>query len=202
MHKFIFLEGCSGTGKSTLSNSVKEYLDCRNVPTKLLKYPTDFLKDKIQMERHGDIRDPLLEAYLFATDFRYLLLKHVFIERMDTVFVLDRSYVTSCADSNYGGVNIETVLSINKLHPRPDILFLLDCSPEIMISRISKREIMDGKKKSKTEDLEYLKELRRRYLLLIPYFENTVLVDSDRPIDKIFMDLVVRINQTILKDLI
>ncbi len=73
MGKFICFEGISGSGKSTLVEYSERYLHARGEPVQRLKFPTGYLREEIQEARSRDIRDPRMEAALFARDYRALL---------------------------------------------------------------------------------------------------------------------------------
>ncbi len=195
VHKLIFFEGPSGVGKSTLSELTKDYLINKGLRAQKIKYPTPYLRELIQSERYNEKRDPILEAYLFASDFRNLLFREILPIKEDTIFIFDRSYVTSCADSNYGENEIKTILEINKHNPRPDLLFILNCLPQTAIQRIKQRELETGKPISKRETLDYITELMERYKLIPENFENTELVNVEQPLDRVLLNITKKIGE-------
>lgn len=195
MHKLIFFDGSSGVGKSTLCELTKDYLVNKGFKAQKIKYPTSYLREMIRDERYSEDRDPFLESYLFAADFRHLFFREVLPVKGDTLFLLDRSYVTSCADSDYGWNNVRMILDINRHNPRPDLLLILYCSPETAMERIKRRVLETGIPISKKETLDYIAKSMRRYVLLAESFNNTMLVNTEEPIDAVLSQVTTKIEE-------
>ena len=142
MKKIICFEGTSGSGKSTLCDLTVSYLNNHGTNAKKIKFPTGYLGNKIREARNAEKRDPFLESYLFACDFRHCYTHIVLPNAGCNTFVFDRSFVTSYADSNFGGNSLELIANINRYNPIPDMLFILDCSPERAVARINERNLI------------------------------------------------------------
>ena len=128
-HRLISFDGTSGTGKSTICRLTKDYLVEKGYDCQIIKFPSGHLRDLIQDERYSETRDPFLESYLFAASFRGLIVRNVIPVKDQTIFLFDRSYITSYVDSNYGSNNIENIIEINKYNPKFDLSFILGGLP-------------------------------------------------------------------------
>lgn len=186
MKRIICFEGTSGSGKSTLCELTVSYLNNCGTNAKKIKFPTGYLGNKIREARDAEKRDPYLESYLFACDFRHCYMHMVLPDTRCNTFVFDRSFVTSYADSNFNGNSPELIALVNRYNPAPDILFILDCSPEIAVARVNERNIKTGKPISKRENMGYIAVLRPKFLALGDYFSNAIIINTELEIEESF----------------
>lgn len=108
--------------------------------------------------------------------------------RKEGAFVLfDRYYKDLMADPlRYrfsGSLSLANV--IFKLMPKPDAVFLLDASPDVLLSR--KQEVAPSE----------LKEIVTRYRSIIAETPNGILIDATQPIDAVAGDLMKKLSEII-----
>lgn len=180
MAKLIFFEGTSGSGKNTFCERTPEYFRVIGISSEIVKFPTNYTRDKIQELRYSNNRDLILEAMLFALDFgNFLNIKYKSSEG-DHVFIFDMSYATSFADSNFRDTTLDDIRKINAYNREPHALFILDCPPELAMGRIRERNRLTGKEISHLENIDYLTKLRERFRQVSLEFPRAHLVDTTK----------------------
>ncbi len=174
---FIAVEGIDGSGKTTLCNGLKCYMEKRGSKVYLTKEPTgdpsDYRGDdislflKFTLDRYDHQRlilEKLGSGYIVISD-RYILSSYSY--QMDGIkeFFGDEKPALEWMDS------VSSVIAV-----RPDINILLDIDPEIAFRRIASRPGKD-----KFENLETLRRARENYLKM----ENTVKIDASMERDEL-----------------
>ena len=151
------------------------------------------------------------ELFLFAAARSELVAKKIGPQRddPDLVIVADRYADSTVAYQGYGrGIDIETVQVINSLATHglmPDLTFLLDCSPEIGISRVGGLQlrlpldtmpVADNRErdaegmKFEEEPVEFHKRIRKGFLALADQEpDRWRIVDATQPIDAVSNDI-------------
>lgn len=198
-HRLISFDGTSGTGKSTICRLTKDYLVEKGYDCQIIKFPSGHLRDLIQDERYSETRDPFLESYLFAASFRGLIVRNVIPVKDQTIFLFDRSYITSYVDSNYGSNNIENIIEINKYNPKFDLSFILYNDAPTAMKRIRKRAITEGKPISKRETLEYISDAKDKYLSMENILDNLILIDAEQSVKCVLSEIINKLNKELLK---
>lgn len=145
---YIVLEGIVGSGKSTQSKRLVEFLSqkqqkeviyVREPGSTPIAEDIRYLAQKKEWE--NETMHPLTNAYLYAAA-RAQTLQTVVKPALETgkIVISDRSFLSSCAiqwEAQWLGIN--TVLWINKSavdKHLPDIIFYLDIDIELALSRI------------------------------------------------------------------
>lgn len=145
---YIVIEGIVGTGKSTQSKKIQEYLR-KKYPNKeiiLTREPggteiAENIRKAVQGTKYEEEMDPICEAYLYAGARAQSLRKIVKqINNKDTIVISDRSFITSTANQGEGrSIGIDKVLKINEIAIEgflPDIVFFLDLPYKMGLKRV------------------------------------------------------------------
>ena len=159
----IVFEGIDGSGKTTHSNILYNYLTQRGFDSIILKEPTkgkwgEKIKEIAKFGRRGI--SPKEELEYFIND----RLEDVEINinpclAAKKIVIMDRYYISTMAYQGVVGFDPEEIRKMNEeFAPIPDIIFLLDIEPEIAVSRIMTERggIYPGFEKA-----EYLKKVRK-----------------------------------------
>ncbi len=188
--KFIVFEGIDGSGLSTQSQLLKEYLTKRTAKILLTKEPTDGL---IGMLIRSTLRkrikfDDTTLALLFAAD-RTDHLANIKFNNYDYV-ISDRYYISNFAYQSQT-IDLNFLIEINKFARKPDLVIFLDVKPETCIERIThNRDHIEL-----YENIEKLRATKENYLKIMDYLRknfdlNVVFVDGNRSIEEVRKDIV------------
>lgn len=136
----VALEGIEGSGKSVLSENLREFFEEEGFNILKVEEPTDFLESKIR-ENNGHDFHPEINALLFAAD-RLKQYDEVIrpAEEKNDIILMDRSIISSYAYQSSLDVNMEWIDEINRYMPIPDVVVFLDVDPEVGLDRISDRD--------------------------------------------------------------
>lgn len=187
--KFIVFEGIDGSGLSTQSQLLKEYLTKTSAKILLTKEPTDGL---IGMLIRNTLRkrlkfDDTTLALLFAAD-RTDHLANIKFDAHDYV-ISDRYYISNFAYQSQT-IDLNFLIEINKFARKPDLVIFLDVKPETCIERIThNREHIEL-----YENIEKLITTKENYLKIIAHLRknfdlNVVFVDGNRSIEEVRKDI-------------
>ncbi|CEG11600.1 putative thymidylate kinase [groundwater metagenome] len=188
--KFIVFEGIDGSGLSTQSRLLKEYLTKTSAKILLTKEPTDGL---IGMLIRSTLRkqikfDDKTLALLFAAD-RMDHLASIKFNNYDYV-ISDRYYISNFAYQSQT-IDLNFLIEINKFARKPDSVIFLNVKPETCIERITRnRDNIEL-----YENIEKLKATKENYLKIMDYLRknfdlNVVFVDGNRSIEEVRKDIV------------
>ncbi|MDR1939707.1 MAG: dTMP kinase [Clostridiales bacterium] len=182
--KFIVFEGVDGSGKSTQSKLLAEYLASKGISCRLTREPTDSPIGALARQcMTGRITaDERTISALFAAD----RLDHLYNDRDGILGLIDRGisvisdryYFSSYA---YHGVHLDMkwVIETNRLSAevlRPDINIYLDIEPDKAIMRLGERGSLE-----RYEKLDNIKKVRDKYFEafeLLKDSENVVVIKS------------------------
>lgn len=158
---FIVIAGNIGSGKSTLTKHISEYLGFKPYyePVKENKYLELYYKD---MERYGFT----MQIYLLSARFR----QHQQVLWNQENVVQDRSIYEDVIfakmvhdQGNMSDLDFETYINIfsdmSNFLRQPDLMLFLDATPEKCMERIKER----GRECEKGLPIEYLKDLEKGY---------------------------------------
>ncbi len=185
----ITFEGIDGSGKTTQSRKLYEFLRAKGINVSLYREPGgtplgEELRD-ILIKRELNERTELL---LFESARAQLVLEKLKpdMER-GAVVILDRFTDSTLAYQGYGrGLDLELVRRLNEFASfgiKPDITFLLDVEPELAVNRI--------REKTRFDKLEFLKRVRDGFLEIArgeP--ERVVVLDTRRGEEEVFQSIV------------
>jgi dTMP kinase len=165
---FITFEGGEGCGKSTQSRLLLKKLQQQNVPVVLTHEPGgtalgNELRKALKRKRGSSI-SPHAELLLFAAS-RAQLAAEVIRPALEEgkVVICDRFSHSTLIYQGYGrGLDFTAIEMLNNLatmHLNPDLIILLDISPEQGLAR--KRSSKD---RFESEDLSFHRRVREGYL--------------------------------------
>ena len=145
---FISLEGGEGAGKTTQAATLANRVEAMGLRCLRIREPgsTPLGADLRKLIKRSHTSDEAMsrpaELFLFAAARSELVAKVIGPQRddPDLVVVADRYADSTVAYQGYGrGIDIETIKTVNALATHgvmPHLTFLLDCPPEIGISRV------------------------------------------------------------------
>ena len=149
---YIVFEGIVGTGKTTHSKKLAEYLK-KKYPEKKIVWTrepggTDIsqkIREIAQGTKYASEMDPICEIYLYAASRAQSLRKVVKPELIkNNIVVADRSYITALVNQGIGkNLGIDRVMSINKEavgNITPDLIIFLDYGVRRSLKRTFDKE--------------------------------------------------------------
>jgi dTMP kinase len=192
---FITIEGCEGTGKSTLISSLYAYLTeekKRFVVKSFEPGATHFGKEirNILLHREDLILSPRSELFLFLADRAHhvdVLIKPALDE--DLIVICDRFIDSSIAYQGYA----RGVMDLDRLEEIclfatdgliPDLTFYLDLDPKISMSRIK-----GEKDRLEKEEFEFHENVRAGYIALAKkHPERIRTIDASKSKEEVFSE--------------
>ncbi|MCD6535508.1 MAG: dTMP kinase [Thaumarchaeota archaeon] len=180
----IAFEGVDGSGKTTQAKRLVKWLSDNGVEAKYTCEPTRGALGKTlrAMAYRGDA-DARVEALLFAAD-RLTHLRKVIEPLLErgVIVVSDRYLHSSLAYQSITIGDQKWVEEINRFARKPDLGLFLDVDPEVGLRRLKRR------KKTKFEDVEFLRRVRERYLEYVERGE-LIRVNAERDLDEVFSEI-------------
>jgi dTMP kinase len=199
--KYFVIEGIDGTGKTTQAGKLAERLEKENYKTISVTEPTrDMPIGKVlrhylsgECERYDKKAEAWREMLLFSAD-RIDLAKRQILPALESgkCVVSDRNYLSTVAYEGalMGDESRMIQLTYNMLHDKaivkPDMLLIIDISPEESMKRMAK------KKKEKFEkEIKFLEEVAKIYRYSPNYFGDHVMVfiDGTGSMEKVHDDI-------------
>ena len=165
---FISIEGIEGCGKSTLVNSLGQYLQERNIDYVITKEPGSTSIGKILRSILLDKKQqisPLTELLLMFSDRLDHLDKVIKPSLEEGKIVITDRYIDSTYAYQGSGRGIPKNIIDNLVSQTeimlPDRTILLDLSPEVGLKRASTRNELD---RFESENIEFHERLRKSFL--------------------------------------
>jgi dTMP kinase len=185
--KFIVFEGLDGSGLSTQSSLLKNYLVKKGKIAVLTKEQTDsVIGGLIKSALKKDFSTPPLALQLlFAADRAHHLEKEIEPALKEGKVVISDRYIFSTLAYGSLDIDLEFLKLINSKFRKPDLTFILDCKPEVCLSRI----VGERFHLELFEQKEKMEKIRKNYLALKDYFPNVFVIDSNRKIEEVFEDI-------------
>lgn len=193
MGKSIFIEGIDGSGKSTATKQLVEFLQERGEKVLFLREPGgsqyyEAIREHIHFQDYK--RSPLSDMLTCAGGIaENIQLTKAAMNRNEWV-VSDRSYVSNYVYQVTKGLNENTAEQINKLALGDfnyDIKILIDVSVPVAHKRLEKID----KKKDRWETLgqDYFQKVRETYLN-IARKENFVVINGEQSVEEVKKQLI------------
>ncbi|MBI2462860.1 MAG: dTMP kinase [Candidatus Spechtbacteria bacterium] len=186
--KFIVFEGLDGSGSTTQSAKLHQYLMSEKKRSHMTKEPTNYLiGGLIRSWLSGDWESsPVCLQLLFTADRAHHLEKEVIPLLEKGIHVIsDRYFLSTMA---YGALEIpdrKWLTEINKHFPEPDLTVLLKVTPRTCMKRITEN-------RNHFELFEKERELERvwtNYEYFAKSFPRVAIVDGERDIEVIFKEV-------------
>jgi dTMP kinase len=202
---FIVFEGIDGSGKTTQSKLLFDFLLKKRKKVIWTKEPTKGNIGSLLTNKYLKDTDlPFVDALLFAAD-REEHLKTEVIPALNQgkIVISDRYYHSTLAYQQAQGLELKWLLQLNKNFIKPDLTVIIDVEPEIAMVRIKldkKRKIEERKK---FEKLEFLKKVRKNFLDLpkILKDEKIVVIDGNEEKEKVFKNVLKEIKKNLFQSL-
>lgn len=200
--KFIVFEGSDGSGKSTVLESVKEYLDQANVDYILTREPGgtkigEQIRD-ILLNIENKEMDDRTEALLFAAARAQGVAEKVKKElEMGRIVISDRYVLSSLVYQGYArDLSLEGVKAINEfaidgLHP--DYTFFLDVDPITVLNR--KRQAVEADR-LEDESNSYHERVYEGYKKLLDP-ENTIVIDASKSLEEVRQQTIEKLKEVL-----
>ncbi|HTY89581.1 MAG TPA: dTMP kinase [Methanocella sp.] len=184
----ITIEGIDGTGKTTQVQLLKEWLDKHGIDAVALKEPTQgrYGQEIARRARSGDLSSEN-ELRLFMEDRREDVEKSI-RPALDAgkAVIMDRYYLSNMAYQGARGLDPERIRRENEaFSPIPDLIIILDISPEKSMARVNARKNVVGH----FENAQYLEKVRDIFLA-IGKQPNAMVIDTGAPIADVHRRIV------------
>ncbi len=190
MGVFITFEGGEGCGKSTQSKLLLKKLEQQNIPVILTHEPGgtalgNEIRNSLKKRRDSSV-SPQAELLLFAASRAQLVAEVIDPAlKQGRVVICDRFSHSTLVYQGYGrGLDLTMVEMVNKIATqdvKPDLIVLLDISPELGLAR--KRSAKD---RFELEDLSFHRRIRDGYLKTAAADpDHWLVVDASLPKEKI-----------------
>ena len=185
---FICFEGIDGSGKTSLSRFVVEYLKSIGYDAVYTTEPTRYSVPgrTLRESFFAPQRLPVEEEFRLFLEDRIIHLKDEVIPQLKDgkIVVTDRYYFSSVAYQGSRGLDWRYILEENeKVSLVPDIVLLLDLPVDVAISRIANDRVEGVNTFEKKENLQTVNEI---YFALVDKFPNLFqVVDVNKPLDDV-----------------
>lgn len=197
---FITFEGVEGAGKSTLMQSLYEFLKSKNIPVIQTYEPGGTLLGKqlreILIHREKDTISKKAEIFLFLAD-RANHVKEIIIPalRQGTVVLCDRytdSTIAYQGSEKIDDTKLQELCSFATDNLQPNITFLLDIDPGLSLARLSDRDHFENK------EIAFHQGIRKKFLKLASIYKNRfVILDARLPMIQVLQLAIDRIQEII-----
>jgi len=186
--KFIIIEGLDGSGQSTETSLLYDFLKDRGIDVLATKEPTNespIASEIAKYLKEEGVIEPEDLQRLFAQDRRWHLDNIIISALEEGKFVIsDRYFFSSLA---YGAlsVNLNLLLEINQDFILPDLTIFLDVEPKVCIERLQG----EGGGRALFENLHKLEDVYKNYKQILPTFPNVVFINGANTIEEVFEDI-------------
>ncbi|MBI4177232.1 MAG: dTMP kinase [Candidatus Aenigmarchaeota archaeon] len=182
--KLIAIEGCDGSGLSTQTSLLCEWLRNAGYGVHQTKEPTEnFIGKTIRSILRGEIvsGQKTLQLLFCADRAHHIESEIIPALKQGKVVVTDRYIMSTLA---FGSLDEDVgwLKNLNEKFPRPDLTIFIDVPETVSINRIKSS-------RPGTELFEKtgkLKKIRENYKKLAKVFPNTITVDGTQSVEKVF----------------
>jgi dTMP kinase len=185
---FIVFEGIDGSGKTTLSKMLQEYLREKGFETVWYREPGDSeWGRKIRDLANSNDSIPIEEELnYFVEDRKYTVKNYITPAReQGKIMILDRYFYSTACYQGARGLDVKRILDTNRdFAPEPDCVLLIDVTVETAMERINQNRDSTA---LLFEKKEYLEAVRQRYLALEG--DNICPINGNNTIDTVFADI-------------
>lgn len=206
----IIFEGVVGSGKTTQSKKLVDYLKQR-FPKKTVIWTrepggceiAEAIRKVVQATKFEEEMEPICEAYLYAAA-RAQSLRSVVKPVLDEggIVVMDRSFITSLSFQGFGrGLGLDTVLTINETAIKgfkPNLVIYLKTG----LKHAVERSFDKSGDKFESLDLSFFEKAEKGYLKIArhPLLKNQwVEIDGHGTISEVFERILYNIDTKLKK---
>jgi dTMP kinase len=191
----IAIEGIDGAGKTTLAHTLRDALSVEGAAVTLSKEPTNGPWG-MQMRASASTGrlTPDEELDLLIRD-RQQHVEELIAPALarGEIVILDRYFPSNVAYQGAAGLATDELMRANAFAPRPDLLLLLDLSPDVGLARIRLR----GDKPNHFETADNLDRCRTIFRdMALPH---TAIVDATRAAAEVATDALDQARQAIAR---
>ncbi|MEM1628280.1 MAG: dTMP kinase [Desulfurococcaceae archaeon] len=182
---FIVFEGLDGAGKTTIAKMLTERLNEMGFKTIYTYEPTDSDIVKLLKTSFSELRDPFIDALVFALD-RLIHIKTEIVPAIEQGYIVicDRYLYSSVAYQSAHGAPFDWILEINRYAIKPNIAIYLDVDPSTALRRKTGYE----SRFPEFEKYELLAKVREAYFRLVS-MGLLKLIDASREITEVYRDV-------------
>ncbi|MBI2042328.1 MAG: dTMP kinase [Candidatus Nealsonbacteria bacterium] len=183
--KFIVIEGLDGSGQTTQTALLKDFLEKNGFPVLSTKEPTmdSEAGKKIRAILDEKVSIESMELQKLFTEDRRQHLANRIVPALQAgqMVISDRYYFSTFAFGASDGLGLEELIAMNDEFLLPDLTIVLQVSPAVCIARIQKR----GTPVTLFEKEQKLARVWQTYAMMPKRFPNVHVVDGERPIEEI-----------------
>lgn len=209
---FIVLEGCEGSGKTTIANYLVDRLSKEGYQIIYTREPGGVkISEQIRsiiLDVNNTEMDPRTEAILYAACRRqHLVEKIIPALNENKIVICDRYIDSSLAYQGYArGLGMNNIKQLNSFAIGkednssfyiPDLSIYLDIDPELGLSRVFARN--DGLNRLDQEELKFHQDVRKGYLTVYNLENYMEMVDASRELSEVEDD-VYNLVSSLIKD--
>jgi len=201
---FLVLEGCEGTGKSTVGHFLEEELKKQGYPVFFTREPGgkgSQVAEKIRtiiLDKENNVL-PLTEAYLFAAS-RAQHVNEIIVPHLNNheIVICDRfvysSYAYQGGGRNLGLEKIKIINSFAIENIKPDLILLFDLDPKLGLQRkYQNRQDFD---RLDNENLEFHLKVRQTYLTLAQEEPDLIkIIDVNKSLEEVKQTTLLIVNK-------
>jgi len=201
----ITLEGGEGSGKSTILDMIREFLEGYDIDFMVTREPggvpiAEKIRDVILDVNHTEM-DARTEALLYAAARRQHLIEKV-MPALDEgkVVIFDRFVDSSLVYQGYcRGIGIDEVYQLNLFATEgftPDVTLYLDVEPEIGLERVNTgdREV----NRLDLENMAFHEKVREGYLMLAEQSPNRYrMIDANKSLEEVYAQVLNVLKSTL-----
>lgn len=201
--KFVVFEGSDGSGKTTILNNVKKYLDESNIEYILTREPGgtkigEKIRDILLNNKNKEM-DYRTEALLFAAA-RAQSVEEVLRPALNQgkLVISDRYVLSSIAYQGYAReLSIDGVKGINDFAIdglKPDWTIFFDVDP---IKVLDRKKAATKADRLEEEGNNYHSKVYEGYKKMIEKYQNVIVIDASRSIEEVTNETIIALNKII-----
>ncbi len=181
--KLIAIEGCDGSGLSTQTKLLCEFLRNKNHEVLQTKEPTENFVGKVirSVLRKEIITDRKTLQLLFCADRAHHIESEIIPALKNGKIVVTDRYIMSTLAFGSLDVDREWLKKLNENFPEPDLTIIIDVPEEVSMARIKSSR----PKIELFEEAEKLKKIRENYKKLSKEFPNVILIDGTKTAEEV-----------------
>jgi dTMP kinase len=213
MIRFITLEGCDGTGKSTQINALERYLASRGKAFVSTREPGGTMLGRLIRQTLLQVGDQPMdiftELFLYLAD-RAQHVSDVILPALESskVVLCDRYIDSTLAYQGYGrGLDLTLLQELNGIAAhgvKPDLTLLFDCPVEVGLSRTigrprTQNEGHLGEDRFETEKIEFHERVRGGFLVMArDEPQRFRVIDASRSLDDVTQSVLSLVDRELV----